>query len=132
MRAVDDLHAGIASGINNATARIAGMLAIAVLGMIAITAFGAALDARLGQMTLSNEMRELVRAEIPKFAEAGVPPSIEGAQRGALQQALNESFVHSFRIVALIAAALALASSLCGWLMIGVERPRSPLRPSRL
>ena len=93
MRAVDDHHAGIASGINNATARIAGMLAVAVLGMVAIGVFGAALDERLGQMSLSNETRELVRAEIPKLAEAQVPRSIDGAQRNVLQQAFKESFV---------------------------------------
>jgi EmrB/QacA subfamily drug resistance transporter len=118
MRAVDDRHAGVASGINNATARIAGMLAVAVLGVIAIGVFGGALDERLGQMSLSNETRQQVRAEIPKLAEAEVPKSIDGEQRNALEQTFKESFVRSFRVVSLIAAALALVSAACGWLTI--------------
>jgi MFS family permease len=125
MRAVDDRHAGVASGINNATARIAGMLAVAVLGVIAVGVFGAALDERLGQMSLSNETRELVRAEIPKLAEAEAPKSINGEQRTALERAFKESFVRSFRIVSLIAAALALASAVCGWLTIKDDVRRS-------
>jgi EmrB/QacA subfamily drug resistance transporter len=122
MRAVDDRHAGVASGINNATARIAGMLAVAVLGMVAVAAFGKAVDERLGQMSLSNETRELVRAEIPKLAEAQPPPSIDGAQRDELQRAFKDSFVYSFRIVSLVAAALAFASAVCGWLTIEPNR----------
>lgn len=122
MRAVDDRHAGVASGINNATARIAGMLAVAVLGMVAVAAFEDALDDRIGQMALSNETRELVRAEIPKLAEASVPPSVDGEQRQAIQQAFEESFVQSFRAVSLVAAALAFASAVCGWLTIEARR----------
>lgn len=124
MRAVDDRHAGVASGINNATARIAGMLAIAVLGVVAVGVFGEALDGRLGQMSLSQETRELVRAEIPNLAEAEVPQSIEGTQRRLLQQAFDDAFVRSFRIVTLVAAALALASGVCGWLIVEGE-PRA-------
>jgi EmrB/QacA subfamily drug resistance transporter len=122
MRAVDDRHAGVASGINNATARIAGMLAVAVLGMVAVAAFGKAVDERLDQMSLSSETRELVRAEIPKLAEAQPPPSIDGAQRDELQRAFKDSFVYSFRIVSLVAAALAFASAVCGWLTIEPNR----------
>lgn len=118
MRAVDDRHAGVASGINNATARIAGMLAVAVLGVIAIGVFRGALEERLGQMSLSSETRELVRAEIPKLAEAKAPKSMDGGQRTALDRAFKESFVTSFRVISLIAAALALASAACGWLTI--------------
>ncbi|HEY5757358.1 MAG TPA: MFS transporter [Steroidobacter sp.] len=122
MRAVDDHHAGVASGINNATARIAGMLAVAVLGMVAVDVFGKALDERLDHMALSHETRELMRAELPKLAEARVPPSIDGTQRAELQQAIKESFVDSFRVVSLVAAALAFASAVCGWLTIEPRR----------
>ncbi|WP_116811536.1 MFS transporter [Steroidobacter cummioxidans] len=118
MRAVDDRHAGVASGINNATARIAGMLAVAVLGMVAVAAFGRAVDTRVEHLSLSNETRELVRAEIPKLAEAQAPQSIAGEQRDVVQQAFKDSFVYSFRVVSLIAAALAFASAVCGWLTI--------------
>lgn len=122
MRAVDDRHAGVASGINNATARIAGMLAVAVLGMVAVAAFGKAVDERLDRMSLSNETRELVRAEIPKLAEAQPPRAIDDAQRDELQQVFKESFVYSFRLVSLVAAALAVASAVCGWLTIEPNR----------
>nr|WP_298728348.1 MFS transporter [uncultured Steroidobacter sp.] len=124
MRAVDDRHAGVASGINNATARVAGMLAVAVLGMIAVAAFGRAVDARVDRISMSNETRALVRAEVPKLAEAQPPGSIDGEQRDAVKRAFNESFVYSFRIVALIAAALALASAVCGWLTIEPSKRR--------
>ena len=123
MRAVEDRHAGVASGINNATARIAGMLAVAVLGMVAVAAFGNAVDQRLDGMSLSNEIREQVRAEIPKLAEAQPPRSINGPQRDELQRAFKDSFVYSFRLVSLVAAALAFASAVCGWLTMESKRP---------
>jgi EmrB/QacA subfamily drug resistance transporter len=122
MRAVEDRHAGVASGINNATARIAGMLAVAVLGMVAVAAFGKAVDQRIDRMSLSSETRELVRAEVPKLAEAQPPRSVEGAQRDEIQRAFKDSFVYSFRLVSLLAAALAFASAVCGWLTIAPNR----------
>lgn len=128
MRSVEDRHAGVASGINNATARVAGMLAVAVLGMVAVAAFGAAVNEHLDQMSLSSETREMVRAEIPKLAEAQPPHSMNDAQRAELQRAFKESFVYSFRIVSLTAAALAFASALCGWLTIA---PSAALRRRR-
>jgi len=93
-----------------------------VLGMVAVDVFGKALDERLEQMSLSHETRELMRAELPKLAEARVPASIDGTQRAELQQAIKESFVDSFRVVSLVAAALALASAVCGWLTIESRR----------
>ena len=66
MGAVEERHAGTASGINNAVSRIAGMLAIAVLGVVAIGVFGTALDARLDNMRVPQDLRRALDAEVPK------------------------------------------------------------------
>ncbi len=127
MGAVEDRHAGVASGINNATARVAGMLAVALLGAVAVGVFGAALDGRLAALQVPPETRRILLAEVPKLAEAQVPPQLGGAERQTLVKALDESFVRSFRITMLIAAGLALLSALCAALTIGP----APKRPER-
>jgi EmrB/QacA subfamily drug resistance transporter len=50
---VDPHHVGIASGVNNGVSRVAGLLAIAVLGAVISAHFGAALDDQLGPAPLS-------------------------------------------------------------------------------
>jgi EmrB/QacA subfamily drug resistance transporter len=120
-------HAGTASGINNAISRIAGMLAIALLGALVVGVFGATLDTRLAELQVPPEIRRALNAEVPKFAEAKVPPQIEGEQRRMLEKVLDESFVRSFRVAMLVAAGLALASALCAGLMIGPQRSKRPV-----
>jgi EmrB/QacA subfamily drug resistance transporter len=113
MGAVEPEHAGTASGINNAVSRVAGMLAVAILGTVAVGVFGNALDTRLATLDAAPEIRRALDAEVPKFADATVPRAIQGTERQALDTALEESLVESFRIVMLVAAALALMSALC-------------------
>jgi EmrB/QacA subfamily drug resistance transporter len=127
MRAAENRYAGVASGINNATARVAGMLAVALLGAIAIGAFGDALDERLEHLQVSSATRDALKQEAPKLAEAQVPTKIDARQRQTLQHALDESFVRSFRVTALISAGCALLSALCAALTIQAhtERQRS-------
>jgi EmrB/QacA subfamily drug resistance transporter len=121
MRSAGDRYAGAASGINNATARIAGMLAVAVLGVVAVGVFRSTLDVRLERLQASPSLRQALQPEIRKLADAQVPPQVESAARPALRQALNDSFVDSFRTVSWIAVATALLSSLCAWVTIDRE-----------
>jgi MFS family permease len=118
MRGADDRYAGVASGINNATARVAGMLAVALLGSVAVGVFGRALEQRLDRLHASAEVRSALQAEVPKLAEAAVPKNVEPGMRPALERTLHESFVRSFKVVSLIAAVLAALSGVVAWLSI--------------
>ena len=121
MSSAGDRYAGAASGINNATARIAGLLAVALLGAVAVGTFRAALDVRLDRLHVAPGIRQALQPEVQKLAEAQVPPGVDDVTRQALRAALDESFVHSFRVATLIAAAAALLSATCAWLMIDKE-----------
>jgi MFS family permease len=118
MSAVPARHAGVASGINNATARVAGMLAVALLGAVAVGDFGARLDARLAGLAVSPELRHAMQQEAPKLAEAQVPPQARGVERQQLRRAVEDAFVGSFRVVSLTACGLGLLSALCAGLTI--------------
>jgi hypothetical protein len=118
MRSAGDRYAGAASGINNATARIAGMLAVALLGVAAVGVFRIALDQRLARLQIPVSIRQALQPEVQKLTQARLPPGIDAATRQTLRRALDESFVYSFRVVTLIAAAAALLSALCVWLTI--------------
>jgi EmrB/QacA subfamily drug resistance transporter len=119
MGAVEDRHAGAASGINNAVARVAGMLAVALLGAVAVGVFGAALDDRLAGLELSPDVRAALPAQASRLAEAQVPDQVGAGEREGVTRALAESFVASFRAIMLTAAGLALLSALCARLTIG-------------
>src|SRR5258708_31415145 len=52
MNSVGQHRVGAASGINNAVARVAGVLAISVLGIVMVNAFMARLDSKLTNFSL--------------------------------------------------------------------------------
>jgi hypothetical protein len=118
MGAVPARHAGVASGINNATARVAGLLAVALLGAVAVGAFRARLDERLAGLPVSADVRHALHQEATKLAEAEVPRQVAGDERQRLRYVVEDSFVGSFRVVMLTASALALLSGLCAGLTI--------------
>lgn len=118
MNSVNDSRAGIASGINNAVSRTAGLLSVAVLGLIMFHAFNASLDRRLDQIAVPVEVRLALNAERIKMAAAEIPTSVSPDTRAAIKEAINEGFVFGFRRVMLVGAALALAGSAVSWLVI--------------
>jgi EmrB/QacA subfamily drug resistance transporter len=111
MTSVDDARSGIASGVNNAISRAAGLLAVAALGLVLRATFDTALDHRLSG--LPPEVRRQVNVERPRLA-AGLSTIPDARGR----QAVRESFVAGFRAVAWIAATLAVAGSLTAGLLV--------------
>ncbi len=118
MGAVERRHAGIASGINNAVSRTAGLLAIAVFGIVVLSVFNSSLDSYLATLHLSPDVRHLIDVQRIKLAGITIPTNVGSEAQVALKRAIDESFVNSFRLVSLICAALALVSALSAWLLV--------------
>jgi EmrB/QacA subfamily drug resistance transporter len=115
MAAVPSDHAGVASGINNTVARVAGLLAIAVFGVVLVRKFDADVMPRLDRMALSPSVRAQIAKELPKMAGAQLSSvSLDAGQREGIQQSVNEAFVGGFRLVVIEAAALALLAGAFG------------------
>jgi EmrB/QacA subfamily drug resistance transporter len=118
MAAVDQNHAGAASGINNAVARVAGLLAIAVFGIVMVQAFQVRLDHSLAIHEVSPLVRNEMRANRTKLAGIEVPQDIDLASVPEIKADIADSFVFAFRVVACSCALLALASALVASLFI--------------
>jgi EmrB/QacA subfamily drug resistance transporter len=118
MNSVPQNRVGIASGINNAISRAAGLLAIAVLGIVMLQVFNRSLDRRLQKIDIPSSARQAVDAHRINLAAIPLPEETSPTTRAALLQAINESFVEGFRRVMLVGAALALASGIISWLLI--------------
>ncbi len=118
MSSVDLRHAGLASGINNAVSRTAGLLAIALASLALVLVFSAALDSRVAALNLEPETHKAIEAQRIQLAATAVPAGVSDSVAAQIRQAINDSFVTGFRFVALIGAGLALASALSAWLMI--------------
>jgi EmrB/QacA subfamily drug resistance transporter len=118
MNSVKSDHAGIASGVNNAVSRTAGLLAVAVFGLIMFHAFNGRIEQRLNQMTIPSAVRQSLNAERIKLAAAEIPGNVDEATRSSIKQAIDECFVFGFRRVMLVGAGLALMGSLMSWFVI--------------
>ena len=126
MSAVPQGLAGAASGVNNAVSRIAGLLGVAVLGLVMLHAFNRETDRHLAQLNIAPELQRIIDEQRVRLAGAELPPDINDETRAALKQAINESFVFGFRLVMASAVGLALASAFSAFMMIEGKATESP------
>jgi EmrB/QacA subfamily drug resistance transporter len=118
MNSVGTDLAGTASGINNAMSRVAGLLAIAVFGVVLTHRFDSALlvaltDARVAPATVVS-----ILAERQKLAGIVIPAQVSYQDTLVLRRAIGLSFVSGFRWVMILSATLALLSGISAWFMI--------------
>jgi Flp pilus assembly protein TadB len=130
MNSVTPNRVGIASGVNNAVARGAGLLAIAVLGIVMLHSFNHAIDRRLVDENASPVVWQSLQSQRNKLAGASLPEELDQMTRQLIGQAIGESFVHAFRLIMAIGATLAVVSAIVAWLLIGSaaqkEHSRAP------
>lgn len=125
MSAVSANRAGVASGVNNAVSRTAGLLGIAIMGIVILHAYGSELDRRLAPLSVDPQTRRSIDEQRGRLAATEAPAGIADQTRIELEKAIDESFVFGFRVVMTIAAMLALASALSAFIMIEGKATRT-------
>lgn len=110
MGAVPTARAGLASGINSTLSRLAGVLAIAVLGPVVVLSFARALEARASALPV--HVRAALVSDAGKLGETHGPAGLDAATAATAVGAVRLAFVDAFRRVCWLAAAASGASAL--------------------
>lgn len=118
MGAVEERHAGVASGINNNVSRTAALLAIAAFGVFMFKAFESSLAEHLETIPVPQAVRAQLIQHSGSLVNLKIPQGLPRETQAAIGEAVRESFVAGFRVVTYFAAALAGLSALVSWLLI--------------
>jgi hypothetical protein len=128
---VEERHVGIASGVNNGVARVAGLLAIAVLGAVISASFASMLDDNLGDRPLGAEARTAVADA--KRQPLAVPSTgdLTSAEAARVRTASEDASTSAFHLGLLIAGLLMIAGGFVAG--AGIENPTRRIEavPSR-
>jgi hypothetical protein len=118
----DEQNAGIASGVNNAIARVAALVAIAAVGAVVAASFGSTLDNDLGPLASRPDVAPAVedakQQPLAEVVPAGAPPGV----RAVVTAAAQDASVTAFRVGIGIATALVALGGLLG--LAGLQNPR--------
>jgi len=118
----DEHNAGVASGVNNAIARVAGLVAIAAVGALIAARFGDALESELGdrvqQPAVAATVEQAREQPLAIVAVRGVPPAVSRE----VERASRDASVSAFRLGMVISTALVALGGLLG--LVGIVNPR--------
>jgi EmrB/QacA subfamily drug resistance transporter len=122
LAAVDETHAGVASGVNNAIARIAQLLAIAVFGAFVASQFSSVLDSRLGDRPLSAAAHAAVAEAKDRSLTIAPAQRVPAPERPVVRQALEDASESAFHVGIGIGALLVMAGGVVS--LVGIRNPR--------
>jgi EmrB/QacA subfamily drug resistance transporter len=116
-------NAGIASAVNNAVARTAGLLATAAVGAALAASYTSGVDAKLEGERLSSQARAVVERAKDRALDVPDPGALPPADRAVVVEATQAAAIDAFHLGMVIAAALLAAGGL-----IGLAKIRNPER----
>jgi EmrB/QacA subfamily drug resistance transporter len=122
----DESNAGIASGTNNAIARVASLIAIAAVGALISSSFADSLRGDLGALANRPAVnRAIEEAEEQPLARVVAPDAPPGV-RARLEDASRDASIEAFHTAIGIAAALVALGGALG--LAGIVNPRREVK----
>ena len=121
MTSVGQERVGTASGINNAVARVAGVLAVAVFGAVMAAAFAHSLRHSLDGLHLNAGVVQQLESNAARLGGLDAPFDVDSQTASTIRSAIAESFVFGFRLIMLLCASLAFASAAVAWRKIPAQ-----------
>lgn len=127
MNAVPDSATGVASGINNTMSRIAGVFAVALVGLAVTLVFTSVLAGNLSRLAIPAPAGEVLMANAHKLAALQVPDNLATGISQNIQAAIEHAFRSGYRIAMGAAAIGALLAAGLAWFGLGqVSKPNDP------
>ena len=118
----DDSNAGIASGVNNAIARVSSLVAIAAVGAVVAASFEARLEENVGRAAnrpaVAAALEEAKEQPLAEVSVDGVPEDV----RASVREAGEDASVGAFRVGIGISTALVALGGVLG--LVGIRNPR--------
>jgi EmrB/QacA subfamily drug resistance transporter len=127
--AVDAEKSGVASGVNNAVARTAGLVAVAALGIVLAGVFNAGFDRRIARHHLSPATAQIAHEDRARLYAGTVPSDVPPADREAVEAAVREGYLAGFRAVMVASALVCVLAALIALVAIPGQSRRT-VRPS--
>ncbi len=116
MNAAGEGRSGLASAVNNTVARVAGLISIAILGVVLSSGFAGLLTPSLGPLDLSPEQSAAVAAQAQRLGALVPPEGLTVSQMEAFRTLVREAFAGGFQNAVTVAAALMFFAGLVGLL----------------
>jgi EmrB/QacA subfamily drug resistance transporter len=124
----DEHNAGVASGVNNAIARVAGLVAIAGIGAVVAASYGSSLEEKLGALAgrpeLSKAVEDAKHQPLAPVPAKDLPPRL----RPTVERAAEDASTEAFHLGVGIAAGLVAIGGLLG--LAGIQNPRRRVEAS--
>ncbi|MEX2494829.1 MAG: MFS transporter [Woeseia sp.] len=130
MNSVSAGETGLASGVNNTAARVAGVVAIAALTGIAVSHFGGAVVTELQAHAVPPPLVDELAQRASRLADLEAPRGTAAPVAAAVSAAVASAYVGTFRVVTLACGLIAALSGLIAWFSLSAGRAPE-VRPIR-
>jgi EmrB/QacA subfamily drug resistance transporter len=121
---VEERRSGVASGINNGISRVAGLLAIAVIGAVVAADYTSELDRELAQTSLSPRATNAVEEVRDQPIASPSSSRLANAEARAVEGVVDQASTSAFHVSAVIGGALMILGGIAAG--IGIRNPRRP------